>query len=109
MSSPLPPKSKCGSLSSVSISLCEVIRENCSVSAYGDLLMRCNHFVKSSAINEPVVDVSVVSPIVDVDGSGVVVTKSKLRNLIYFHENKPFLVFRSNLPAFRVVTVVDSF
>ncbi len=46
-------------------------------------------FNESSAINEPVVDISVVSAIVDVDGSGVVVTKSKARKLIKFQENKP--------------------
>ncbi len=50
---------------------------------------------ESSAINEPVVDVSVVSAIVDVDGAGVVVTKSKLRKLIKFKENKPtFWLFK---------------
>ncbi len=65
-------------------------------------------FNESSAINKPDVDVSVVAGIVDVDGSGVVVTKSKASKLINFQENKPIFGYLSNIPALRVVTVVDT-
>ncbi len=64
---------------------------------------------ESSALNEPVVDISVVSAIVDVDGSSVVVTKSKARKLIKVQEKNNVFGYLINLPAFRVVTVVDSF